>query len=235
MSPLLNARRETIKSFRNAYDFSSHCGFAIHPTLPLGETNLGLAPSHILKELYPDSKLLWYLPLHAVFHPHKPDKLSVVFDCAARFKATSLNDQLLQGPDLTNSLFGVLQRFCQEPVALFSDIEGMFHQVKVDPQDSDAFRFSWWPNDDLSEQPIEYRIEVHLFGSTSSPSCANFCVRKTAQDNIGNFSREVIDTVLKNFCVNDCLKSVQSSCAAINLRSQICELLSDCRVTLRIS
>ena len=68
-------------------------------------------------------------------------------------------------------------------------------------------------------------MEFHLFGSTSSPSCANFCVTKTAQDNIGNFSREVIDTVLKNFYVDDCLKSVQSSCAAIDLRSQICELL----------
>ncbi|XP_068735424.1 uncharacterized protein [Montipora capricornis] len=100
----------------------------------------------------------------------------------------------------------------------------MFHQVKVDPLDSDALRFLWWPKDDLSAQPIEYRMEVHLFGSTSSPSCANFCIRKTAQYNIGNFSHQVIDTVLKNFYVDDCLKSVQSSCAAIYLRSQLCEL-----------
>ena len=75
------------------------------------------------------------------FQPHKPDKLRVVVDCAALFKGTSLNDQLLHGPDLTNNLFGVLQRFRQESVALVSDIEGMFHQVKVDPQDSDALRF----------------------------------------------------------------------------------------------
>ncbi|XP_068760402.1 uncharacterized protein [Montipora capricornis] len=101
----------------------------------------------------------------------------------------------------------------------------MFHQVKVDPLDSDALRFLWWPNDDISAQPIEYRMEAHLFGSTSSPSCANFCIRKTAQDNIGNFSHRVIDIVLKNFYVDDCLKSVQSSCAAIDLRSQLCELL----------
>ena len=40
MSPFLNARRETVKSCKNAYDFSSYCGFATHPTLPLGETNL---------------------------------------------------------------------------------------------------------------------------------------------------------------------------------------------------
>ena len=177
------------------------------------------------EELYPNSKPLWYLPHHAVFHPCKPDKLRVVFDCAARFKGTSLNDQLLHDPDLTNSLFGVLQRFRQEQVALVSDIEAMFHQVKVDPLDSDALIFLWWPNDDLSAQPIEYRMEVHLFGSTLSPSCANLCIRKTARDNIGNFSLEVIDTVLKNFYVDDSMKSVQSSCAAIDLRRQLCELL----------
>ena len=58
----------------------------------------------------------------------------------------------LSGPDLTNSLFGVLVRFRQEPVALSSDIEAMFHQVIVDPKDADALRFLWWPDDDLSQQ-----------------------------------------------------------------------------------
>ena len=68
-------------------------------------------------------------------------------------------------------------------------------------------------------------MEVHLFGGTSSPSCANFCLRKTAQDNIENFSHEVIDTVKKNFYVDDCLKSVQSSCTTICLRALLCKLL----------
>ena len=47
------------------------------------------------EELNLTGKPLWYLPHHAVFHPHKPDKLRVVFDCAAKFRGTSLNDQLL--------------------------------------------------------------------------------------------------------------------------------------------
>jgi len=149
----------------------------------------------------------------------------VVFDCAARYKGTSLNDQLLSGPDLTNSLFGVLVRFRQEPVALSSDIEAMFHQVLVDPKDVDALRFLWWPDDDLSKQPVEFRMKVHLFGSTSSPSCASFGLRKTAQDNAGDFDHEVIDTVLKNFYVDDCLKSVKSTEVAVKLREDLCALL----------
>ena len=43
-------------------------------------------------------------------HPQKVDKTRVVFDCSARYEGISL-DELLQGPDLTNSLTGVLARF----------------------------------------------------------------------------------------------------------------------------
>jgi len=39
-----------------------------------------------------------------------------------------------------------------------SDIEGMFHQVKVDPKDYDAPRFLWWPGDDFAQEPVEYRM-----------------------------------------------------------------------------
>jgi len=61
--------------------------------------------------------------------------------CAARYNRVSLNSQLLQGPDLTNTLVGVLIRFREEPIAIMSDIKGMFHQVRVSPKDCDALRF----------------------------------------------------------------------------------------------
>lgn len=64
-----------------------------------------------------------------VFHPQKPEKVTVVFDCASKLKDTSLNDQLLQSPDLTNGLLGVVIRFCREPVTMVVDVEGMFHHV----------------------------------------------------------------------------------------------------------
>ena len=70
---------------------------------------------------------VWYLPHHPVFHPQNPGKVRVVFDCAAKFKGSSLNHQLLQGPDMTNVLVGVLIRFRKEAVAVVADIEGMFH------------------------------------------------------------------------------------------------------------
>ena len=52
-----------------------------------------------------------YLPHHTVFHPAKPGKVHVVFDCSARYWGIPPNDKLLQGRDLTNSLVGVLTHF----------------------------------------------------------------------------------------------------------------------------
>ena len=83
----------------------------------------------------------WYLPHHAVFHLAKPGKIRIVFDCSAKHRGSSLNDKLLQGPDLTNSLVGVLTRFRQEAVVLVADVEAMFHQVNVVPEDCNALRF----------------------------------------------------------------------------------------------
>ena len=50
----------------------------------------------------------WFLPHHGKYHLAKPGKIRVVFDRSARFQGISLNDNLLQGPDFTNTLLGVL-------------------------------------------------------------------------------------------------------------------------------
>ena len=51
---------------------------------------------------------VWYPPHHPVFNSNKLDKVRVVFDCAVQYNGKSLNSELLQGPDLTNNLVGVL-------------------------------------------------------------------------------------------------------------------------------
>ena len=69
-------------------------------------------------------------------------------------------------------------------------------------------------------------MQVHLFGVTSSPSCANFAVRKTAEDHKADFDEEMINTVNKNFYVDDCLKSVPTISKAVNLAQQLTALLA---------
>ena len=91
-----------------------------------------------------DNKPVWYIPHHGVYHPQKPGKICMVFNCSARFKDTSLNDNLLTGPELTNTLVGVLCRFRKDPIAIMCDVEKMFHQFHVRPEHQDYLRFLWW-------------------------------------------------------------------------------------------
>lgn len=88
-------------------------------------------------------------------------------------------------------------------------------------EDADLLRFLWWPGGDFSQSMQEYRMGVHLFGATSSPSCANYALRKCAEDNKAYFSQQVIDTILYSFYVDDCLASIGSEDEAINLYSDL--------------
>ena len=63
----------------------------------------------------------WYLPHHPVFNPNKPGKIRVVKDAAAMHQGTSLNKSLMSGPDLLNSLIGVIIRFRSGRIAIAAD------------------------------------------------------------------------------------------------------------------
>lgn len=52
----------------------------------------------------------WYLPLFSIYHPKNPDSVRVVFDSAVKFHSSSLNDVLMKGTPLHNSLLGILLR-----------------------------------------------------------------------------------------------------------------------------
>lgn len=169
----------------------------------------------------------WYIPHHGVYHPQKPGKIRVVFDCSAKYEGVSLNDHLLTGPELTNTLVGVLCRFRKGPVAVTCDIERMFHQFRVRVEDQDYFRFLWWDNGDFHSTPSVYRMRVHLFGAASSPACANFGLKYIAAQGQGQFSEATIRFIERNFYVDDGLISFHSEKEAIRLvneAKQLCNM-----------
>ena len=168
---------------------------------------------------------MWYIPHHGVSNPNK-DKLRVVFDCAAVYNGTSLNKHLLSGPNLTNNLVDVLLKFREHAVAIMGDVEAMFHQVRVPADERDYLRFLWWPGGDTNAEPRDYRMSVHLFGATSSPSCANMALRQTARDHGTEFDGSVTETVNNNFYVDDCLKSIENEEKAIKLMQDLTALLA---------
>lgn len=172
---------------------------------------------------------VWYLPHHPVFNPKKPDKCRIVFDCSAKYQDISLNDVVHQGPDLMNTLIGVLLRFRQESVAIMADIEGMFNQVKVSANDKDVLRFLWSSDHESTSTgaPDIYRMTTHLFGGIWSPSCAQFALKQCLKDNVETYDAETISTVDKDFYVDDCLKSIDTEEKAVQIVHQLRELLSN--------
>ena len=168
---------------------------------------------------------IWFLPHHAVYHPRKPNEPRIVFDCASECNGKSLNHELLQGPDNTSSLFGVILRFRVDEIAVAADIKRMFHQVYVAPEDRGALCYLWWPDGNINVQPRTYQMLVHIFGAKSSPSVAGYAMRRTAEDNKRDFPWEVVDAVWRDFYVDDLLKSFPDVLRAITCSKQLQNLL----------
>ena len=118
-----------------------------------------------------DNRREWYLPHHPVIHPHKPGKVRRVLNGAAKFHGYSLNNALLTGPDLLQSLIHIVFRFRQYPNALSADIEGMFLQVGVIPKDQPSLRFLW--REDQSTEVAVFQYVRHIFGAKDSPPSPN--------------------------------------------------------------
>ena len=80
-------------------------------------------------------------------------------------------------------------------VAFITDIKSMFHQFMVSEKHRDLLRFLWWKDGDRTNEVIEYRIKVHLFGAGSSPGCANFGLKGAADDGMKQFGEEAAEFI----------------------------------------
>ena len=93
-----------------------------------------------------DSKC-WYLPSFVT----KQEKPRVVFDEAATFDGTALNDAVLPGINLLNELVDVLTRFRVGRYACMADLSEYFLQVSVPENQRDLLRLVWFKNNDIDE------------------------------------------------------------------------------------
>lgn len=159
----------------------------------------------------------WYLPTFEVYHPRKPDQIRVVFDSSAQYKGISLNKVLLTGPNLNNSLLGVLMRFRKEQVAVTADIEQMFYSFVVREDHRDFLRFLWYRDNNPSKDVVEYRMRVHVFGNSPSPAVATYLLRRAAEKGEKQHGPDTKRFVEREFYVDDGLVSLPTEEEAISL------------------
>ena len=166
------------------------------------------------------------IPHHDAYHLSKPGKIRVEFDYSVEYLGYALNKQLIPGPNLTNQIVGVLIRFREEQVAFMGDIEAMFYQVWIPKCQQGLLRFSCWKGNNFNNQPIDHQMCVHVFEGRSSPTSCNYALKRTAIDNEIQFAPESAETLIRNFYVDDLLKStpyVQFAISLIKAITNICK------------
>ena len=83
----------------------------------------------------------------------------------------------------------------------------------------------WWPEGNTANDLKEYQMDVHVFGATSSPGCANFALRQTAEDFV-SYNPETRETLFRNFYVDDLLHSaptISSAQVLVEGASKLCQ------------
>ncbi|KAJ8403170.1 hypothetical protein AAFF_G00353870 [Aldrovandia affinis] len=174
------------------------------------------------------SKESWFIPHHLVTHNGKN---RVVFNCSFTYKDQNLNELLLSGPNLGASLLGVLLRFREHSTAISSDIKGMFHQVRLLPEDRPLLRFLWR---DLQRdsQPSVYEWQVLPFGTTCSACCAIYALQRHVHDH-SHQGDEVRESIERHFYVDNWLQSFSSPDGAKEVIDKLRGLLMEGGFELR--
>ena len=168
-------------------------------------------------------------PVFPVVHSKK-QKIRLVFDASAEYSGVSLNSVLLKGPDFNNDLRGVLIRFREGLIGFVADINKMFNNFKVPEEQRNYLRFYWYSNNSPRNKLVQYRSKSHIFGCTSSPAVANFCLRFVAKDLAAdNLAKNYIENA---FYVDDGLSSANSASEAVETLQQAIAALGKYNVRL---
>ena len=154
-----------------------------------------------------DSTGNWYLPHHPVTNINKPGKVRRVLNASSIYKGVSLNSNLLTGPDLLKNLTEIVMRFREDQIAISADIEAMFMQVFVSPEDQPFLRFLWKDN---TGQPATFQYTRHIFGATESPCVACYATRQCAKDNADKYPA-LQQITKRNIYMDDLYKAVSTT------------------------
>ncbi|KIH54673.1 hypothetical protein ANCDUO_15178 [Ancylostoma duodenale] len=176
-----------------------------------------------------------YIPHQPVFTPHKATtKLRIVFDASAHYEGCpSLNDVLHRGPVILPSLYGILLRFRIGQVAIISDVEKAFLQVRLQEVDRDATRCLWL-RDHNSSPTIDniqtFRFTRVTFGIKSSP----FLLAGTTYyhlDNNGN-EKSLSQEIKENLYVDNLIMTTDTE-NAVNIYNKSKQIFQEIHMNIR--
>ncbi|XP_062713374.1 uncharacterized protein LOC134290289 [Aedes albopictus] len=166
-----------------------------------------------------------FLPHHPVLkEASTTTKVRVVFDASAKTSSGhSLNEALLVGPVVQDDIHAICLRFRTFPVAVVSDVAKMYRQVLHHPDDTPfqqiLFRFH-------DADPVQtYRLLTVTYGMAPSSFLATRTLVQLADDE-GDAYPLGGPAVKKGFYVDDFIGGAQSIPEAIQLRTELGDLMA---------
>ncbi|XP_031634739.1 uncharacterized protein LOC116348029 [Contarinia nasturtii] len=174
----------------------------------------------------------YYLPHHAVIREESTTtKQRTVFDASATTtNGFSLNDRCLNGPTIQPELFDIFTRWRTHKIALVADIEKMYRQIRMDPEDRKYQKILWRFSKD---EPIQtYELNTVTFGVKPAPIMAIFSTFFLADEAKSQFPL-ASESIKKDFYVDDCQSGSYSTSSAKALQTELNALFSSAHMTLR--
>ncbi|XP_063972052.1 uncharacterized protein LOC135159920 [Diachasmimorpha longicaudata] len=171
-----------------------------------------------MKKIETDVEDGFYLPHHAVFKDTSlTTKTRVVFDGSARSSTgVSLNDALMVGPTIQDDILALILRLRLHNYIFTGDIEKLYRQVLIRPEDTIYQRILWRENNEITT----YELQTVTFGQSSAPYLAVRCVQQLADDEQERYP--TASTVLKkDLYVDDLLTGTTTLEEALLLRDEM--------------
>lgn len=166
----------------------------------------------------------YFIPHHCVLKPDSTTtKLRVVFDASAKTSTGySLNDLMYTGPVVQSELFSILIRFRLPKFVFTTDIEKMYRQILINPNDHQYQLILW--RESPSSPLCYYRLNTVTYGTRAAPYLATKCLQKIANENSLKFPYG--SQMLKdNFYVDDGLGGSDSLKIALEMQHELIIML----------
>ncbi|CAG4928687.1 unnamed protein product [Colias eurytheme] len=167
-----------------------------------------------------------YLPHHCVTRSDSTTtKLRVVFNASSKtLSGSSLNDVMYRGPNLQQDLFSLVIKWRQFKYAFTADIEKMFRQIWINPEDQNLQMILW--RDSPNKNLLEYHLATISYGTKAAPFLAMMTLKQLAHDERSNFQDSLAPSVLEeSFYMDDLIHGTHSLQAAKQLQTDMINLL----------
>ena len=179
-----------------------------------------------------DSEKTFYLPHHAVFKKTgDTTKIRVVFNGSAKSSnGKSLNDILALGPINQDDLFSLLCRFRLYPIALVADVEKMYRQISIAPEDRNYCRILWRYS---PHEPISvYRLTTVTYGTKPASFLAIRALHQLGYNNEKDYP-VAAKAILKDFYVDNLVTGCFNLNEAKELQKNLIEITNKGCMPLR--